>query len=175
MMKRLTLLNCLLLSFAFAFAQGKAEPQEPKSQQGDRKVNAEQVTDDTVQLMRQDIRSQRKQIVAANLPLTEPESIKFWPVYDSYVVDHSKIWDTRYALIKEYAKSYDTMTEDQARSFITRWTNTEEQMAQLRLTWIPQFEKVISAKKTAMFFQIDRRLGLMVELQISSEIPLAKP
>jgi hypothetical protein len=67
------------------------------------------------------------------------------------------------------------MTEDQARSFITRWTKTEEQMSQLRLTWIPEFEKVISAKKTAMFFQIDRRLGLLVEWELSSEIPLAKP
>ena len=81
MMKLPTLLICLLLSFVFAFAQ-KAEPQQPASQQGDGEVNAEQVTDDTIELMRQDIRSQWKQIVAANLPLTEPESIKFWGVYD---------------------------------------------------------------------------------------------
>jgi hypothetical protein len=172
-MKLRTLLICAL-PFAFAFAQ-EAKPQQPDAQQGDRKVSADQVTDDMIQLMRQDIRSQRKQLVAANLPLTEPESVKFWPVYDRYVVEHSKIYDMRYALIKEYAKSYNTMTDDQARSFITRWTKTEEQMAQLRLTWIPEFEKVISAKKTMMFFQIDRRLGLMVELKLSSEIPLAKP
>jgi hypothetical protein len=125
--------------------------------------------------MRQDIRSERKQIVAANLPLTEAESIKFWPVYDRYVVDHSKVYDTRYALIKEYAQNYNTLTEDQAHNFIKRWTTTEEQMAQHRLRWIPEFEKVISAKKTAMFFQIDRRIGLMVELKLSSAIPLAKP
>lgn len=173
-MKFHTFLICMLVSSVFTFAQG-AQPQQPESQQADRKVSAEQVTDDTIQLMRQDIRSQRKQIVAANLPLTEAESIKFWPVYDRYVVDHSKIYDARYALIKEYAKNYNTMTEDQARNFITRWTKTEEQMAQLRLAWIPEFEKVTSAKKTAMFFQIDRRLGLMVELKLSSEIPLAKP
>ena len=165
-----------MLSTAFArkhFDTGNGS--QPDAQQGDRKVSADQVTDDMIQLMRQDIRSQRKQLVAANLPLTEPESVKFWPVYDRYVVEHSKIYDTRYALIKEYAKSYNTMTDDQARSFITRWTKTEEQMAQLRLTWILEFEKVISAKKTMMFFQIDRRLGLMVELKLSSEIPLAKP
>ena len=47
MVKHLTLLICLSLSFAFAFAQDGAEPQEPKSQQGDRKVNAEQVADDS--------------------------------------------------------------------------------------------------------------------------------
>jgi hypothetical protein len=174
MVKRLTLLICALLSL-FAFARGKAEPQASESQQGDRQANAEQVTDDTIQLMRQDIRSQRKQLVAANLPLTDAEAVKFWPVYDRYIVDHSKIYDARYALIKEYAKNYNTMTDDQARSFITRWTKTEEQMAQLRLQWIPEFEKVISAKKTMMFFQIDRRLGLMVELKLSSAIPLAKP
>jgi hypothetical protein len=171
---RIALLICLLSSFTFALAQGKPQPQEPESQ-GDRKVSSAQVLDDSVELMRQDIRSQRKQIVAANLPLTEAESIKFWPVYDRYVVDHSKVYDTRYALIKEFAQSYNTMTDEHAHNFITRWTKTEEQMAQLRLRWIPEFEKVISAKKTAIFFQIDRRLGLMVELKLSSEIPLAKP
>jgi hypothetical protein len=141
----------------------------------ERKVSADQVTDDTVQLMRQDIRSERKKIVAANLPLTEEEAVKFWPTYDRYVVEHSKIYDIRYALIKEYAQNYDTMTGEQANSFIKRWTATEEQMAQLRLKWMPEFEKVISPKKTAMFYQIDRRLGLMVELQLSSQIPLVKP
>jgi len=67
------------------------------------------------------------------------------------------------------------MTDEQANSFIKRWTAPEEQMAQLRLNWMPEFEKVIAPKKTAMFFQIDRRLGLMVELQLSSQIPLVKP
>jgi hypothetical protein len=38
-----------------------------------------------------------------------------------------------------------------------------------------EFEKVIKEKKTAMFYQIDRRLGLMIELQLSSQIPLVKP
>lgn len=153
------------ISTSIACAQ-QAAPQ-PKS--------AEQVADDNVQLMRQDIRSERKKIVAANLPLTEAEAVKFWPVYDRYVVEHSKIYDTRYALIKEYAQSYNTMIDEQADSYIKRWITTEEQMAQLRLKWVPEFEKVLSSKKTAMFYQIDRRLGLMVELQLSSQIPLVKP
>jgi len=41
--------------------------------------------------------------------------------------------------------------------------------------WVPEFEKVISPKKTAMFFQIDRRLGLRVEVQLASQIPLVQP
>jgi hypothetical protein len=162
----------LCLPFVVAISIGIANAQQAAPE---RQVSSDQVADDTVQLMRQDIRSERKKIVAANLPLTEDEAVKFWPVYDRYVVEHSKIYDTRYALIKEYAQSYNTMTGEQANSFIKRWTTTEEEMAQLRLKWMPEFEKVISAKKTAMFYQIDRRLGLMVELQLSSQIPLVKP
>jgi hypothetical protein len=139
------------------------------------KLSADQVTDDTIQLMRQDIRSERKKIVAANLPLTESESVKFWPVYDRYVVDHSKIYDVRYGLVKDYAQNYNTLTDEQARNLMKGWIKTEEDMAELRLKWIPEFEKVISPKKTAMFYQIDRRLGYMVELQLSSQIPLIKP
>jgi hypothetical protein len=162
----------LCLSFVVAISASIAYTQQAAPE---RKVSADQLTDDTVQLMRQDIRSERKKIVAANMPLTEAEAVKFWPVYDRYVVEHTKIYDTRYALIKEYAQNYSTMTDEQANSFIKRWTTTEEQMAQLRLKWIPEFEKVISTKKTAVFYQIDRRLGLMVELQLSSQIPLVKP
>jgi len=162
----------LSLSFVAVIPTNSSYAQQAAPQS---KVSADQVSDSTIQLMRQDIRSERKKIVAANLPLTEDEAVKFWPVYDRYVVEHSKIYDTRYALIKEYAQNYSTMTGEQANSYIKRWTATEEQMAQLRLKWIPEFEKVISPKKTAMFYQIDRRLGLMVELQLSSQIPLINP
>jgi len=34
------------------------------------------------------------------------------------------------------------------------------------------FEKVISAKKTALWFQIDRRIDLLINLQLSSVIPM---
>jgi hypothetical protein len=57
---------------------------------------------------------------------------------------------------------------------IKRWIESDQDDSQLRLRYIPEFEKVISPKKTARFFQIDRRLGMMVDLQLGSEIPLVK-
>ena len=165
---------CAVLSFLFVLAISTSTACAQQAAP-ERKVSADQVADDTVQLMRQDIRSERKKIVAANLPLTEAKAVKFWPVYDLYVGEHSKIYDIRYALLGEYAQNSNTMTGEQANGFIKHWTATDEQMAQLRLSWMPEFEKVISPKKTAMFYQTDRRLGLMVELQLSSQIPLVKP
>jgi len=138
-------------------------------------MTEEQVNDANIQLMREDIRSERKKVVAANMPLTETEATKFWPLYDRYIGETIKVNDARFALLKEYAKNYQTGTEEQADSFIKQWLTFDQNNTQLRLKYVPEFEKVISHKKTAMFFQIDRRVSMMIELQLASQVPLVKP
>lgn len=182
--KRFCLVSCLvILVLAWAASLSAQEPTAPpsgKAQQpppaaSDQKVSPEQVNDANIELMRQDIRAQRKKIVAANLPLTEEEATKFWPLYDRYIGETIKVNDVRYALIKDYAKNYTNMTDAQANSFITRWVALDRDNAQLRLKYVPEFEKVISPTKTALFFQIDRRVSMLIELQLADQIPLVKP
>ena len=43
------------------------------------------ISDQDLNLLRKDLRSKRKQLIAANLKLTDAEATKFWPVYDQYV------------------------------------------------------------------------------------------
>jgi len=164
-----------LASSLLTNANALAAQDSPAPTKSETKVTAEQVSDANVQLMRADIRSERKKIVAANLPLTETEAMKFWPLYDRYIGETIKVNDVRYGLIKEYAQNYEAMTDVQADSFIKRWVALDGDNAQLRLKYIPEFEKVISHKKTAMFFQMDRRLAMMIELQLAAGIPLVKP
>jgi hypothetical protein len=125
-----------------------------------------------VQAMRQDIRDHRKQIVAANMVLTADESTKFWPVYDEYIQETIKINDTRWELIKSYATNYDTMSDSQASDFIKKSSAVEQQLNSLRDKYAAKFEKVIPAKKAALWYQIDRRLDLAVDLQLASIIPV---
>ena len=166
----------LCFAIALFVAATLLSAQEPSQPTGSgMSVTEEKVNDANIQLMRQDIRSERKKVVAANMPLTEGEATKFWPVYDRYIAETIKVNDLRFALIKEYAKNYETGTEEQADSFIKRWLALDQDNTQLRLKYIPEFEKVISRKKTAMFFQIDRRVSMMIELQLASNIPMVKP
>ena len=170
------------IAFRFYFATAvfaaatmlRAQQAAPSAARG-ATATEEQINDANIQLMRQDIRSERKKVVAANMPLTDTEATKFWPVYDRYIGETIKVNDVRFALLKEYAKNYDTATEEQADSFIKRWLALDQDNTQLRLKYIPEFEKVISHKKTAMFFQIDRRVSMMIELQLASQVPIVKP
>ena len=51
----------------------------------------------------------------------------------------------------------------------------DESVIQLRLKYIPIFRKVLSAKSAAMFFQLDRRVQMMIDLQLLSSLPLVQP
>ena len=129
-------------------------------------------TDTDIKLLREDIRSERKQIVAANLPLTDTEATKFWPLYDQYLAEVSKVGDARVALLKEYVQSYNTMTDDQANDLMKRLSAVDQQFPALLAKYVPVFERVISAKKTLKWYQIDRRLDLLINVELAAHIPM---
>ncbi|HEV2728621.1 MAG TPA: hypothetical protein VGV15_01200 [Terriglobales bacterium] len=122
----------------------------------------------------QDLKSQKKQMVAANMSLTDAEAEKFWPVYDRYAADLAKIYDTKLTLVDDYFENYRTMNGDEAESYIRRRAAVEENVMQLRLQYVPEFRKVLSGRQTALFFQIEWRLDLMINLQLA-QAPMIDP
>ena len=136
--------------------------------------SAEALADQQLSLLRKDIRSIKKQLVASNLTLTESEATKFWPVYEQYSADTERINETRAALIKEYAEAYGTITDAQADSLIRRWLDADLAAAQLRQAYVPIFRKVLPGKKAATFFQLDRRISMMIDVQVTSQLPLVQ-
>jgi hypothetical protein len=155
----LAVVSALLLSSVPLFAQGaNAGPNDP--------------IDTDIKLLRENVRSERNQLVAANLPLTDTEATKFWPIYNQYADEVWKIGDARVALIKEYVQSYDTMTDVQANDFMKRSATIDQQFSALLTKYVPIFENVISPKKTARLYQIDRRLDLLINVQLAANIPM---
>jgi|SRR5271155_685331 len=172
-----TLAAVLLSTLNLAFAQDSAaQPEKPGALAGkpvDR-ASVPDPTDEDIKLLRKDLRSEKKQIVAANMDLTDVEAEKFWPVYDQYTADAAKINDTKAALIKDYLQIFDTMNGEQAESYIRKRAAVEESLMALRLKYIPVFRRVLSGRQTALFFQIDWRLGLIIDLQLA-QMPLINP
>jgi len=130
------------------------------------------INDKDVEMLRANLRANRKELMARNMTLTADEATKFWPVFDQYRKEAIKPNDERWALIKEYAANYNTMTDAQAQDYMKRAETVDQQLLALRLKYVPVFEKVISAKKTALWHQIDRHIDLMINLQLSSMIPM---
>jgi hypothetical protein len=132
------------------------------------------ISDQDLDLLRKDLRSQRKQLIAANLKLTDDEATKFWPVYDQYVSELISVNDRKFAVIQEYADNWGKLTNEQALSFVRRWLDADIEIAQLRQKYVPIVSKVLDGRKSAAFFQLDRRIAMMIELQLSSRMPLVQ-
>jgi len=130
--------------------------------------------DQDIQFLKSNIRSQKKQIVAANMDLTDAEAEKFWPVYDRYAAELAKIYDTKIALFQEYLENYDSMSGDQADSYLRRRAAVEQDVMQLRLKYLPEFRKVLTGREAALFYQIEWRLDLMINLQLA-QAPVINP
>ena len=130
--------------------------------------------DQDIQFLKSKIRSQKKQIIAANMDLSDAEAEKFWPVYERYAADSAKIYDTKITLFQEYLESFDSMSGDQAESYLGRRAAVEEDMMQVRLKYLPEFRKVLTGRETALFYQIDWRLDLMINLQLA-QAPMINP
>jgi hypothetical protein len=130
--------------------------------------------DNQFSLLRKDIRSIKKQLVAANLTLTDYEAVKFWEVYEQYSTEFGKITDTRIALIQEYAEEYGTLSDEQADSLIRRWLDADISADQLRQSYVPIVRKVLSGRKTETFFQLDRRISMMIDVQLTSRLQLVE-
>jgi hypothetical protein len=158
----------LVLASVGVFAVPAAHAQAAASQ------DSQTVSEQDIKLLRQDIRSQKKQLIAANLKLTDAEATKFWPVYDQYAAEMTKIGDQKYALIKEYAQNFGSLTNEQAQSLTSRALALDEAIAQLRIKYVPIINKVLPGTKTATFFQMDRRIAGMIDLQLASQIPLVQ-
>jgi len=58
--------------------------------------------------------------------------------------------------------------------FIRQWTEFDISIAQLRQKYVPTLSQVLDGKKTATFMQLDRRISMMLELQVASQMPLVQ-
>ena len=132
------------------------------------------ISNQDLNLLRQDLRSKRKQLIAANLKLTDTDATTFWPVYDQYMTELIAINDRKFGLVQEYADNWGKMTNDQSLLFARNWLEMDIAIAQLRQHYVPIVAQVLDGRKTTTFFQLDRRIAMMLELQVSSQMPLVQ-
>ena len=131
-----------------------------------------QGTDQYVELLRSDVNTERVAIITEAMAFSDAESTVFWPIYREYELELSKIGDERIALIKDFAAHYEMMTDEKAKELAEGSFKIEEKRTKLRKSYYKKMNKELSATQVAKFFQVDGLLNKLIDLQISSELPL---
>jgi len=123
-------------------------------------------------LVREKIKADKKLVVADAMALTETESKAFWPVYDAYQADISKINQRTAKLIQDYAASYKAMTDPVAGKLLDEAIAIERDRAALFATYRPKFTAVIPATKVARYYQVENKIRAAINYELAANIPL---
>jgi len=131
--------------------------------------------DQWIKMLKEDLKAHKKDIVTEQMKTFTPEEAKrFWPIYDAYNTELGKFVDARLAVMKAYIDDYDTLTDAQAMELLNRRFNIQKQRNALDDKYRKQFETALSPKRLVRFYQIEHQLQLLIELQATSSLPLAK-
>jgi hypothetical protein len=128
-----------------------------------------------VEMLRQDIRDQKEAIIREVIVFKDGEGDKaaaFWNTYRDYQKDLKKITDVRIAIIKDYAVSFDKMTDAKAKELAKRVLANDKALLKLKENYYNKFVKAMGASAANRFFQVENTLNSIILLQINTELPL---
>lgn len=123
-------------------------------------------------LLRKDVRQQKDEIMGAILVLSADDAAKFWPIYSEYDVELTKLNDQRVENIKEYARTYNQMTDEKADELVQKSLAFQKQRAELLAKTYDRVKQAVGAITAARFAQIEHQLLLIIDLQIASSLPI---
>ena len=158
MVTKTLMLMVMLVGIIFA--------QEPQQQ--------EMNLNDYLALAKEDLAVQSKKLMLVNMQLTEEEGKKYWPIYNGYFAERSKIMDERLAMYKMIAEKYGSMTNDDAAKIADTFFDIEEKVNKLEKDTYNKIKDELSSLRGIQFLQIQRQIDTIVKLQISAQFPLLK-
>jgi hypothetical protein len=135
---------------------------------------AQQPSQGTMDAVRESLKAQKRAIIGVNMQLTEAEDAKFWPVYDSYQKDLGKINEKIAAMIVDYARNYNTLTDGKANQLLVTNLALERDLLKLRESYLAKFSAVLPQKKVARYYQIENKIQAVIRYDLAEKIPLVK-
>jgi len=127
-----------------------------------------------IALMRSDVQAKKVDIIRQNLTLTEEQAKKFWPLQRNYANELATLADERVNVIREYAQNWETLSDSSAKNLGTRMLDYQSKRVDLRKKYFDRIAKDLNATIAAKFFQIEMTLEDLIDLGISSSVPLVK-
>ena len=128
-----------------------------------------------IQFVRSDIQAQKAVLIAENLIMTDTEAQGFWPMYRKYDVEMAAVNDRTVAFLKEYGAAEGVFSDERAAQLLGMWFEIQDQKLRVRRYYSKEFRKVLPSAKVSLFFQLDNRIDLILQVQIASTLPLLQP
>jgi hypothetical protein len=125
-----------------------------------------------VKLLLSHVRQRKAEVMGGVMQLNAADAAKFWPIYNEYDAELTKLSDLEVANIAEYARTYTQMTNDKADELVQSALADRRQQSELLEKYYDRVKAQLGAITAARFVQVEDQLLLIVNLQIDSSLPI---
>ena len=127
---------------------------------------------DTMPLVREKVKADKKLFVAQTMDLTESEAKAFWPIYENYQKGLAKIYDRTMMMLREYANNHQSMSNELAKKLTDELLATEADFHNLKESYLPLFRGALPEVKVARYYQLENKIAAAINYDAANNIPL---
>jgi hypothetical protein len=161
----------MLVAAALIFSSGlSAQERQVKDLAESKQLNLQTY----IGLLRSDLKVSKRAIIKESMQLDEKLAAEFWPLYNQYDVEQTKLGDEKLALIQDYARDFLTMNDQKAGQLAQRAMAIDEQHLALGKKYYDLMNKVLPTTLVVRFLQLESQIDLIVDLQIASNLPIVE-
>lgn len=133
-----------------------------------------QDVDSYIELLKSDVKSDKKAIITEVMAFTEQQAEAFWPIYREFEFELDKLSDARIANIKEFASNYENLTNEKADKLINVSFDFLGDRLNLNEKYYNKFAEALSQLVAAKYMQLENQIQLILDISIAANLPLAK-
>ena len=133
-----------------------------------------QTEDSSIKLARSAVETERQELLAANLELGEALRDVFWPLYTEYRSAVNKILDAKVEFYERFFSSYETLSDTEALTLLDEHFEFKQQLLDVQKTYSKKMRAVLPGRIVARFFQIENKMDIIVDYEMTGEFPLIK-
>jgi hypothetical protein len=133
---------------------------------------AQSSIESTIELIRSDLKTEKKAIIEKVMNFTEKEATEFWPFYREYNLEMSKIGDKRIAGLKDYAANYEKIDDKKAEEMVKKAHDLQNARNDLLYKYYKKAAKFLGLKRAAQWIQAENQMITLIDAKLVSETPL---
>ena len=154
--------NSALLMITFVMLTfgplGRAQDQEPPT------------IDSAIAVVRANMKAGRTTLITTGMNFNDKDGAAFWPIYQQYEYERSRLDDRRAVVIKEYTQKYPNLTDAEAKAMADQMLDCDSRLAQLKKKYYKKFNKVFRFLRCrGSSIRTSRRL--MMDMQVEASLP----
>ena len=131
-----------------------------------------QVTTEELELVKSILDSERKVFFVQNMNLSTGEYDRFWPIFDKYEGEESKVQASAITDYKKMVNKGDDLTDEELDVINKDYFKRRKKLIALQDKYYKIIKKEFGTSAATRFLQIDRFVDVTIRASLFAEMPL---